>query len=337
MPPDVIWKGRTIACAPGQSVLEALEASGVEVANSCRAGACQACLLRVVSGTPPEAAQKGLKDTLKAQGYILSCQARDFAKDGDSGVLTLEEGAAGGTTISAKIVEKSHPAPGIVRLLLKGATPFAYQAGQYVHVGAVEGPAVLRSYSLASVPDDQTLELHIKKVEDGHMSVYLHDVAAVGDTLTVKGPTGDCFYIPGNPAQPLLLGGTGTGLAPLLGIARAALLAGHTGPIRLHHGARSREGLYASGVLAGLAAGHENLTYIPSVFEGEPNDETTGDIKARMAEDAKSNPTARVFLCGSPKMVNALKMKVFMAGVSMKEIYADAFVRAGAEGTPVLT
>jgi hypothetical protein len=37
----------------------------------------------------------------------------------------------------------------------------------------------------------------------------------------------------------------------------------------------------------------------------------------------------RVFLCGHPDMVSSMKMEAFMQGVSMKDIYTDAFVAAG--------
>ncbi|MGZ5027031.1 MAG: oxygenase, partial [Methylobacter sp.] len=33
----------------------------------------------------------------------------------------------------------------------------------------------------------------------------------------------------------------------------------------------------------------------------------------------------RVFLCGHPEMVKVAKRNAFMAGASMKDIYADAF------------
>jgi NAD(P)H-flavin reductase len=33
----------------------------------------------------------------------------------------------------------------------------------------------------------------------------------------------------------------------------------------------------------------------------------------------------RLFLCGHPDMVKTAKMKAFLAGASMKDIYADAF------------
>ena len=76
------------------------------------------------------------------------------------------------------------------------------------------------------------------------MSGWFHDDAHIGERVSVLGPSGDCFYVPGKEEQPLLLVGTGTGLAPLYGILRDALRHGHRGPIHLFHGALHKGGLY---------------------------------------------------------------------------------------------
>ncbi len=44
--------GRVVPVAAGQSVLEALQACGVEVATSCQQGVCGTCLTRVLEGEP---------------------------------------------------------------------------------------------------------------------------------------------------------------------------------------------------------------------------------------------------------------------------------------------
>lgn len=44
--------GRTIPVDSGQSVLEALQAHGVEVATSCQQGVCGTCQTRVLEGEP---------------------------------------------------------------------------------------------------------------------------------------------------------------------------------------------------------------------------------------------------------------------------------------------
>ena len=44
--------GRTIPVDAGQSVLDALQAHGVEVATSCQQGVCGTCQTRVLEGEP---------------------------------------------------------------------------------------------------------------------------------------------------------------------------------------------------------------------------------------------------------------------------------------------
>ena len=45
---------------------------------------------------------------------------------------------------------------------------------------------------------------------------------SVGTKAQIRGPAGECFYVPGRPNQPLLLVGVGTGLSPLYGVLREA-------------------------------------------------------------------------------------------------------------------
>lgn len=67
---SLTFEGKPIRIAPGETVLAALLAAGVELPNSCRAGVCQTCLVQAIDGNPPAAAQQGLPDALKAQGYL---------------------------------------------------------------------------------------------------------------------------------------------------------------------------------------------------------------------------------------------------------------------------
>ena len=71
--PTLTWEGQSIPVAPGESALDALLGAGVSVPHSCRAGACQSCLVNASAGTIPPSAQQGLKPALIAQGYLLAC------------------------------------------------------------------------------------------------------------------------------------------------------------------------------------------------------------------------------------------------------------------------
>jgi len=315
------YSGGVYETSPGESVLEALLRNGVEVSNSCRAGSCQSCLLRAAEGAVPEAAQKGLKSTLVEQGYFLSCVCRPEAD------LVLEP--AGGLDVPAVIAGLERLTPTVLRVRLRPEAPFSYRPGQYVTLRRDDGLA--RSYSLASLPADGAIELHVRRAPSGRMSGWLFEDARENQPVTLRGPAGDCFYTAGNPEQPLLLAGTGTGLAPLLGICRDALRQGHRGLIRLYHGALNPAGLYLREELTALAAGNPNLEYKPVTLEGgEPEGIATGALDQIILRDQPKLSGWRGFVCGDPSIVGLLQKKLFLAGIGSREIFADAFVEASA-------
>src|SRR5690606_21895294 len=102
-----------------------------------------------------------------------------------------------------------------------------------------------------------------------------------------------------------------TGLAPLIGIAKQALGCGHRGEIQLFHGALQASDLYLGTDLAQLAENHDNFHYKPCVLKGEAGrDYLTGDVgEIVMASLPTDKKTARLFLCGAPDLVNAMRRK----------------------------
>jgi CDP-4-dehydro-6-deoxyglucose reductase len=313
--------GGALSVDAGETLLEALLRGGVPVPNSCRAGACQSCLVRAVSGAPPVGSQVGLKPTLAAQGYFLACQAVPTEN------LTVTVAGVDRPGVRATVAAVERLSLDVVRVRLEPEKAFEYRAGQFVHlVRPADG--LLRSYSLASLPErDQLLELHVRALPNGRMSHWLSDGAALGATVEIRGPSGDCFYVPGVPQQPLLLAGTGTGLAPLLGVARDALASGHRGPITLIHGARSRAGLYLIEEIRALARRHPELSYVPCVLDG-PDAEgiEVAPLDRVLFTRVPSLRGHRVFLCGDPELVAVLRKKVFLAGARLADIQSDAFV-----------
>jgi NAD(P)H-flavin reductase len=305
---------------PEESVLDGLLRQGVSVPNACRAGACQSCLMRAVNGAVPDKAQVGLKNTLKARGYFLACACRL-----EPGAELEVAGAGMELRVPARIEALSPLSHDVLRVVLRTEAPYDYRSGQYVTVLREDGLA--RSYSLASLPREGVLELHVRRIPGGSMSGWLFDSARPGERVQVQGPSGDCFYVPGKPEQPLLLAGTGTGLAPLYGIVRDALEAGHTGPIHLFHGAREPRGLYLVEELRELAARHPQLRYRPSVLQGEGGALwAVGALDALIKAECPRPVGWRAYLCGNPDLVLSLRKKLFLAGIGLKDIHADAFL-----------
>jgi len=317
----IIFNDRQIELDEGQTVLSALLDRGYEIPNSCRAGVCQTCMMQVVDGEVPENAQTGLKDTLKAQGYFLACSCEPQS------VLHVVMPQTNDLRCPVTVMKHQPLGTDILRLYLKPESEFNYRAGQYIIVWKNDNMG--RSYSLASVAElDDDLELHIRRIPGGTVSNWLHDDLKPGDTLQIQAATGDCFYVPGSPGQKILLAGTGTGLAPLIGIARDALSQGHTGDIHLIHGTRQNDDLYMHQALRKMAEQHPNFYYHASVLQA---DNVTPPICMKPLEQLALETVAdpadwKFYLCGDVDIVNTMKKKLFLAGASMGNIYSDPFI-----------
>ena len=307
--------------ASGATVLDTLLAVGLDVPHGCRVGICQSCLVRASDGEIPTEAQEGLKDGLTADGWFLACRCAP------AGELTVDLEAATPPPVQARVVRKRLLAPGVMGIWLEAAEPLDYRAGQYVTVWRDD--AVGRCYSLASLPEEPELELHVARVDGGVLSAWLHDSIAPGDSLELRGPIGDCRYAADDPEQPLVLVGTGTGLSPMYGVARDALRRGHTGPIHLFHGARTPELLYYRETLADLSEKAGNFHYHPSILDPAddplPPGAETGAIGQLLQRELPSLEGWRVFLSGAPAMVNHLRKQCFLAGAASHAIHADPF------------
>lgn len=304
----------------GETVLDALEKSGANVPSSCRAGACQFCMLRVVEGHVPKNAQEGLKESLRQTGHFLSC----ICRPSEDLVCEPANVARYRSFINIDSVRSIGPDVALVRF--KRPSNFEFTPGQFITLKRSDG--VARSYSLASSQHERDyFEIHVRKIPGGQLSCWFHDGAQPGDELWLEGPKGDCTYYPGNPDELLTLIGTGTGVAPLYAIVQDALTQGHQGKITLYHGALSEDRFYWSDTLQTLATLHPHVTYQRCVVTGQQSNTLhVGDLKQLVMSELTDPGVRRVYLCGDPGLVRILKKHVFLAGVSLTRIHADPFI-----------
>jgi NAD(P)H-flavin reductase len=276
--------------------------------------------MRASEGVVPARAQAGLKDSWKAQGYFLACVCRP---ESDMAIAGVGSDAQLGATITTLELLS----PDVLCVRLHCDAPLRFRPGQYVTIICEGGLA--RSYSIASLPEEAGIELHVRKIAGGRMSSWLHETARVGERVSVLGPSGECFYVPGKEEQPLLLVGTGTGLAPLYGILRDALRHGHRGPIHLFHGALHRGGLYLVEELRRIVDSHRHVEYTPTVLNGdEASDLAIGAIDQVVFQRFPKLNGWRGYVCGDPALVQKLKKRLFLSGMASRDIYADAFLPA---------
>jgi NAD(P)H-flavin reductase/ferredoxin len=316
---EIRYGGEKYPAEPGENVLDVLLRNNADVPYSCRKGVCMSCISRLDEGRVGPQSQENLKKTLVEQGYFLACKA---TVTGNMAIAAPDNKTLY-TPARVKILQKLSGE--VTRLVLQPATPLYYHAGQYVTLRRLDG--LSRSYSLASVPFlDTALEFHVRRMPDGRMSNWITKDLREGDDLEFQGPNGSCFYTSDDPHKPILLIGTGSGLAPLYGILRDALFSGHKGDIRLYHGSRLDTGLYLKQRLFDLASQHRNFWYQPCVSSGvAPSECKSGRASDRALDDLEDLSGWSVYLCGDPGMVKDTQRKVYLAGAATNDIHSDAF------------
>jgi ring-1,2-phenylacetyl-CoA epoxidase subunit PaaE len=116
-----------------------------------------------------------------------------------------------------------------------------YLAGQYLTlIFRINGRRYIRPYSFSSAPAvDQTLDVTIKKVANGLVSNYIHDTVNIGDSIEAMSPMGD--FTCEEPHDQIFLWGVGSGVTPLMSIAKQILATSDRTIVNLIYGNRNHE------------------------------------------------------------------------------------------------
>ena len=116
----------------------------------------------------------------------------------------------------------------------------AFTPGQYLTLRAeINGAAEQRCYSICSAPDDPVVEVAIKRVPGGRFSEWAHESLKPGAALDVMAPEGRFGCSPGSaPAPRYLAVAAGSGITPVISLARTLLAAEPSASFTLVYGNR---------------------------------------------------------------------------------------------------
>ncbi|MBS46028.1 MAG: oxidoreductase [Nocardioides sp.] len=339
--PAIRGADREVECPSDTPVLRSLLRAGVWLPNSCNQGTCGTCKVRVLSGEVDHA--DAPLDTLgaeeRAAGLALACQARPCSDlvvephgaPGDAGRLTHPlRDVVGTVTLVEEIARDTR------RVLLALDEPLAFDPGQYVEL-SVPGCGSRRQYSLANTADEDTvLELHVRRVEGGLATDrWLCRTLAVGEEVEVSGPLGD-FVLPSeedDDGGPMAMIGGGTGLAPLVGLARTALARHPERELRLYHGVRGEADLYDVDRLRALGDDHPGFTFVPVLSDEQVDGVRHGFPTDAFTEDVPKARGWSGWLCGPPPMVEAGVAAFKRRRMAPRMIHREKFTPADAAGT----
>ncbi len=226
-----------------------------------------------------------------------------------------------------EIVEETAHAKTIV--LDRSGWP-GHVAGQHldVRLTAEDGYQAERSYSIASAPEDERLELTVERIDDGEVSPYLADELRSGDQLEVRGPVGGHFTWRVEDGGPLLLLAGGSGLVPLMAMIRHRAARKSTVDTRLLVSSRTWEDLLYRDELSRMS-GETGLTTQFTLTRAQPPGWSGFDrrVDAEMLTllGPRVSERPRSFVCGPTAFVESVADALVGIGHPPGSIHAERF------------
>jgi ferredoxin-NADP reductase len=242
--------------------------------------------------------------------------------------------------------------------------PLEFLPGQFYTVLApVGGELLRRAYSpVNDFRQNDHLELAIKRLPRGRVSHWINESLRVGQPLRVLGPSGrfTCVPDPESARRIVLLAG-GSGITPLLAIARAILAEEPGSQVALVYGNRGPDDIIYRAELEQLAAQHPTRFVLRHVLSEPPPgwdggvgildaDNTARELArlkergweaaASLAADAPAPgapaPGAvatHYYLCGPEPMLAAVREALAGRGVEPARIHEERFTQAATPGS----
>ncbi len=197
-----------------------------------------------------------------------------------------------------------------------------------IRLTAEDDYQAVRSYSLGSYGPGDGIELGVDEVPDGEVSPYLVRDVLPGDELEVKGPLGGYFVWRPGGAEPVQLIAGGSGVVPLVAMARAATDAGAAASVRLLYSVRAPEhAIYREELSALSGDGGVDLTWAytrraPEGWDGEVGRLDDERLAAAVWEAARQ---PAVYVCGPTGFVEHVADALVRLGHAPERIRTERF------------
>jgi ring-1,2-phenylacetyl-CoA epoxidase subunit PaaE len=223
---------------------------------------------------------------------------------------------------------------------------FRFRPGQSLTMRKIlAGEEVRRTYSICSAPADGMLRVAVKKVEGGVFSTWANEELKEGELVEVMPPVGK-FNTPLDPSQQknYVAFAAGSGITPVLSLARATLLAEPKSSFTLVYGNRTRNSIIFKEELEALKDKFIDRFRIYHVLSREKTDAPigTGRIDTEklglfFSRVIDLDSVDEFFLCGPEEMIFCIKGYLSSRHVSEDHIHFELFTVPGQKKSTVNT
>jgi ring-1,2-phenylacetyl-CoA epoxidase subunit PaaE len=210
---------------------------------------------------------------------------------------------------------------------------FAFTPGQYLTLrAAIEGEDLRRSYSICSGSDEALLRVGIRRVDGGAFSCLANENLKPGDVIEVMPPEGRFILRDGAPGRHVLGVAAGSGITPILSIAKSLLKRDPRARFTLIYGNRTTATVMFAEEIEDLKNRALGRFAVVHVLSREPQDvpllhgridRARLEALARGVVDIASVDEA--FLCGPEPMIADARATLVDLGVAPERIRSELF------------
>lgn len=210
-----------------------------------------------------------------------------------------------------------------------------YCAGQYLSlIFHINGRLYVRPYSFSSAPSvDSTLDITVKKVQNGIVSSYIIDKLEVGDVIEVLEPMGNFKYnISIN--KTIYLWGAGSGITPLFSIIKEVLNTNQNTSIHLIYSNKNQESVIFKKQISQLQKDYSSVfsvTYFYSQAEKVisnqdfyPGRITSNFVTSLLTQNSHIKESVH-YICGPSDLKDDIKNILLKLEVPFSSIYTEDF------------
>ncbi|MEV0354869.1 ferredoxin--NADP reductase [Nocardia sp. NPDC050697] len=219
-----------------------------------------------------------------------------------------------------EVIEETADARSFVVEPLDGS-PASYRAGQFLTVRVPDiGTGSARCYSLSSSPHtDPAMKFTVKRVAGGHGSNWLCDTVAAGTELEVLPPAGT--FTPASLDEPVVLVAGGSGITPVIAIAKSILVAGG-GDVVLIYANRDQDSVIFGRELQELEqrfADRLSVLHVLESVQGYPTRRTLSLLLRPFADRT-------VYICGPTPLMNLAVEVCAAVGFPASRVHSERFL-----------
>lgn len=218
---------------------------------------------------------------------------------------------------------------------------FLFKPGQFLTLEFdIAGETLYRCYTISSPPSQPFLiSITVKRHPGGPVSTFLHDHMQPGMTLRATGPMGD-FTTAAMPADKYLFLSGGSGITPVMCMARSFAGIAEPADIVFVHSARSPDDIIFRDELARMARDMPAFRPV-AICEADAPGDIWGGFRGRLSLDmlrliAPDFHERTVFTCGPAPYMAAVRAMLATAGFDMAQYHEESFVFEDDVAAPVM-